>query len=403
MKNMNAEIYLNDAKKLEPELVEIRRDIHRHPEIGFNLTRTRELVRKKLIELGYEPKDCGKCGLVALAGGKNPGKTILVRGDMDALPIQEESGVDYASETPGAMHGCGHDMHTTMMLGVAAILKKHEDEIQGTVKLMFQPAEEIFQGSEDMIRAGVLENPHVDAAMMIHVVAGLPVPVGCIMVPEPETGMASCQQYRITVKGKGGHGARPEEAIDPITAAAHIHLGLQEINSREIAPGEFAVITTGMFKAGEASNIIPDTAEMAGTIRTGKMEINEQIKKRVEEIAVSIGKAYRCEVKADFFDFCPPMLADRGMAESSLRYAQELLGKGAFPLQTGQKVSGGSEDFAFVSVKVPTVGMFLTAGNSKEGYIYSQHHPKVKFDDSVLYVGSATLSYLAVRWLEEHR
>lgn len=399
---MNAEILLKEAEELQPSLQECRRDIHEHPEVGFDLARTKEKVRAELIRLGYEPKDCGKCGLVALAGGKKPGKTILIRADMDALPIKEEADVEYASRIEGKMHGCGHDMHTAMLLGAAALLKKHEDELEGTVKLMFQPAEEIFQGSEDMIKAGVLENPVVDAAYMIHVVAGMPVPAGCLMVPPGGTGMAGCQQYKIIVKGKGGHGARPEVAIDPITAAAHIHIALQEINSRELNPAEFGVFTTGLFKGGEASNIIPDTAEMRGTIRTGNVETNEYIKKRMEEIAVGVGHAFRCEVKVEFFDFCPPMLADDELSICAEKYGQQLLGQGCFVMKDNPKVGGGSEDFAFVAAEVPAVGMFLSAGNSNEGYIYSQHHPMVRFDDSVLYRGSASLAWLSYRWLQDH-
>ena len=399
---MNAEILLKEAEELQPSLQECRRDIHEHPEVGFDLARTKEKVRAELIRLGYEPKDCGKCGLVALAGGKKPGKTILIRADMDALPIKEEADVEYASRIEGKMHGCGHDMHTAMLLGAAALLKKHEDELEGTVKLMFQPAEEIFQGSEDMIKAGVLENPVVDAAYMIHVVAGMPVPAGCLMVPPGGTGMAGCQQYKIIVKGKGGHGARPEVAIDPITAAAHIHIALQEINSRELNPAEFGVFTTGLFKGGEASNIIPDTAEMRGTIRTGNVETNEYIKKRMEEIAVGVGHAFRCKVKVEFFDFCPPMLADDELSICAEKYGQQLLGQGCFVMKDNPKVGGGSEDFAFVAAEVPAVGMFLSAGNSNEGYVYSQHHPMVRFDDSVLYRGSASLAWLSYRWLQDH-
>lgn len=399
---MNAEILLKEAEELQPSLQECRRDIHEHPEVGFDLARTKEKVRAELIRLGYEPKDCGKCGLVALAGGKKPGKTILIRADMDALPIKEEADVEYASRIEGKMHGCGHDMHTAMLLGAAALLKKHEDELEGTVKLMFQPAEEIFQGSEDMIKAGVLENPAVDAAYMIHVVSGMPVPAGCLMVPPGGTGMAGCQQYKIIVKGKGGHGARPEVAIDPITAAAHIHIALQEINSRELNPAEFGVFTTGLFKGGEASNIIPDTAEMRGTIRTGNVETNEYIKKRMEEIAVGVGHAFRCEVEVEFFDFCPPMLADDELSICAEKYGQQLLGQGCFVMKDNPKVGGGSEDFAFVAAEVPAVGMFLSAGNSNEGYIYSQHHPMVRFDDSVLYRGSASLAWLSYRWLQDH-
>ena len=222
---LTAKELLGRAQALEPQLVEWRRTLHRHPEVGFDLTQTKALVKKALTEMGYEPKDCGKAGVIALAGGKKPGKTILLRGDMDALPIQEESGVDYASEVPGKMHGCGHDMHTAMMLGAAQLLKEHEDEIEGTVKLEFQPAEEIFQGSPDMIANGLLENPNVDAAVMFHVLGGMPIPAGVVLVPAcGGITMASCEQYHIIVHGKGGHGSMPEKCIDPITAAAHIHI-----------------------------------------------------------------------------------------------------------------------------------------------------------------------------------
>ena len=401
---MVAQDLLQEAKQLQPELLQCRRTIHRHPETGFDLQETKALVKRQLTEMGYSPQECGKCGLVALAGGKKKGRTILIRADMDALPIEEDAEVEYRSETPGRMHGCGHDMHTAMLLGAAKLLKAHEDELAGTVKLMFQPAEELFQGADDMIGAGVLENPHVDAAVMIHVVPGLPLPSGIVLVPGAGTGMASCQQYRIVVKGKGGHGAMPHVSVDPITAAAHIHLALQEINSRELGPDEFGVFTTGMFRAGDASNIIPDTAEMRGTIRTADLAVNEKIKTRIREIAQGVGGAMRTEVTVDFFDFCPPMLADGALSECGLGYMKELLGDGAMSMAAlgGPKVGGGSEDFAFVSCKVPTVGMFLSAGSPEEGYAYSQHHPKVTFDDSILYRGSAAYAYFAARWLEEH-
>ena len=259
---------LETAKELEPQLQQWRRTLHRHPEVGFDLPRTKELVKKALTEMGYQPQDCGKCGVIALAGGKHPGKCILLRGDMDALPLQEESGEEFSSEVPGKMHGCGHDMHTAMMLGAAKLLKEQEDQIQGTVKLEFQPAEEIFQGSPDMIAHGLLEEPKVDAAAMFHVLAGMPLPAGMVLVPGGGITMASCEQYHITVQGKGGHGSMPNVCIDPITAAAHIHIALQEINSRELDPAKFGVFTTGRFEAGKASNVIPDTADMWGTIRT---------------------------------------------------------------------------------------------------------------------------------------
>ena len=396
---------LKEAFALQDKLVAFRRDLHQHPEVGFDLPYTTTFVIQKLKEVGYEPHQLGKAGIVALIGGKKPGKTILLRADMDALPLHEEADVEYRSKTDGKMHGCGHDMHTAMLLGAAKLLKEHEDEIQGTIKLEFQPAEEIFQGSPDMLNAGLLENPHVDAAVMIHVTAGMPLPSGTLRVSGGGISSTSCEQYHITVKGKGGHGAAPHEAIDPITAAAHMHIALQEINSRELEGSQFGVFTTGRFEAGKASNVIPDTAEMWGTIRTIDPEnkVGDLIKTRMTQICEGIGKAFRCETTVEFYDYCPCMVIDSELSADTLKYMQELFGESAIDLSviSGGKAGGGSEDFAFVSHRVPTISMFLTAGSSKDGYIFSQHHPKVKFDDSVLYRGSAAYAYAALRWLNE--
>lgn len=403
---MDVKELLKEAQGFRSELQKIRRELHCHPEVGFDLTFTKAFVKEKLEKLGYTPIEMGKAGLVAVCGGKRPGKTILLRADMDALPIYEEADVDYRSKTDGRMHGCGHDMHTAMLLGAAKLLKAHESELQGTVKLEFQPAEEIFQGSPDMISAGLLENPHVDAAAMIHVIAGLPLPSGTIMVTGGGISTASCEQYHITVHGKGGHGSVPHETIDPITAAAHIHLALQEISSREIDGHDYGVFTTGRFEAGQASNVIPDKAEMWGTIRTTDMDnkVGELIKKRIEEIGKGVGTALRCDVNTEFYDFCPCMIIDEELSNDAMHYMKEMFGSGAINLSeiSGGKPGGGSEDFAFISHEVPTISMFLVAGSSKDGYIYGQHHPKVRFDDSVLHCGAAAYAHLALRWLENH-
>ena len=404
--NTDGQPLLREAELLQPELTLIRRDLHQHPEVGFDLPYTKTFVKQKLEQLGYEPRETGKAGLVALAGGKNPGKTILLRADMDALPLNEEADVDYRSKNEGKMHGCGHDMHTAMLLGAAKLLKAHEDEIQGSVKLEFQPAEEIFQGSPDMLSAGLLEDPHVDAAVMIHVTAGMPLPSGTVMVSGGGVSSTSCEQYHITVKGKGGHGAAPHEAIDPITAAAHIHIALQEINSRELEGNQFGIFTTGRFEAGKTSNVIPDTAEMWGTIRTTdpENEVGRLIKTRMKQICEGVGAAFRCQTSVEFYDYCPCMVIEPQLAEDVLRYMKNLLGTGAMDLSviSGGKAGGGSEDFAFVSHCVPTVSMFLVAGSSNDGYIFGQHHPKVRFDDSVLYRGSAAYAHTALCWLNEH-
>ena len=404
---MQADKLLAEAEALQPQLQKWRRTIHRNPEIGFDLPETRALVKQALTEMGYQPQDCGKAGILALAGGKRPGRTILLRGDMDALPIFEESGEVFASEIPGRMHGCGHDMHTAMMLGAAQLLKAHEDELEGTVKLEFQPAEEIFQGSPDMLAHGLLEDPHVDAAVMFHVLGGMPLPLGEVLVPGGGITMASCEQYHIVVHGKGGHGSMPENCIDPITAAAHIHIALQEINARELSQNDFGVLTTGRFAAGAASNVIPDTAEMWGTIRTTDPENKSGalIKQRMTEIAQGVAAAFRCTAEVMFSDFCPCMVVDETLSKDAFGYLSEMLGQGVMDMTslTGGKPGGGSEDFAFVSHKVPTVSLFLACGGPAQGCRYSQHHPKVRFDDSVLYKGSAAYGYVAMRWLAEHK
>ena len=404
---MQADKLLAEAEALQPQLQKWRRTIHRNPEIGFDLPKTRTLVKQALTEMGYQPQDCGKAGILALAGGKRPGKTILLRGDMDALPIFEESGEVFASEIPGRMHGCGHDMHTAMMLGAARLLKAHEDELEGTVKLEFQPAEEIFQGSPDMLAHGLLEDPHVDAAVMFHVLGGMPLPLGEVLVPGGGITMASCEQYHIVVHGKGGHGSMPENCIDPITAAAHIHIALQEINARELSQNDFGVLTTGRFAAGAASNVIPDTAEMWGTIRTTDPENKSGalIRQRMTEIAQGVAAAFRCTAEVTFSDFCPCMVVDETLSKDAFGYLSEMLGQGVMDMTalTGGKPGGGSEDFAFVSHEVPTVSLFLACGGPAQGCRYSQHHPKVRFDDSVLYKGSAAYGYVAMRWLAEHQ
>lgn len=403
MEEFNAK-FLQDARALSEELIKWRRDLHRHPELSFDLTYTKAYVKERLAEMGCEPVDCGKSGVVVVLG-KGGGKTVLIRGDMDALPVQEEADVPYRSEHDGKMHACGHDMHTAMLLGAAKLLKQYEDRLEGQVKLMFQPAEETLGGARDMIANGVLENPKVDAALMLHVVTGTPIPKGALMIPEGGTGSASNDRFIIRVKGKGGHGAMPQLSIDPITAAAHIHLNLQEIHARELTPGEFLVITPGIFQAGTASNIIADTALIEGTIRASAEETSSFAMKRLREIAENTAKAFRAEAEVEFVDHCPAMIADGGLSKAARDYLTELLGQAVLPPLTGNvnKVGGGSEDFAFVSERVPTISLLLGAGCSSDGCTYPQHHPKALFDDTVLSQGTAAYAYFALRWLKDNR
>jgi amidohydrolase len=402
---------LQEAAAYQEQLVQTRRYLHSHPETGFDLKNTTEYVRKELIAMGYEPVMCGKSGIIALAGKKKSGKVFLIRGDMDALPIKEESDVPFSSDN-WKMHACGHDMHTTMMLGAARLLKSHEYEIEGTVKLMFQPAEEIFEGSDDMINAGVLNSPDVDAAMMIHVMAGLPIPAGTVISCDGGVSAPAADYFYIDIQGKGCHGSMPNNGVDPITIAAHIITGLSEINSRELGLSDDAVITIGTINAGNAANVIPDTAHMSGTIRTYDEETRSYIKQRVSDIASNIASAYRGSASVTYGSGCPCLLNNPDLATCSAKYLNELLGPSrTFTAAQLNAMSGGgkaskstgSEDFAYVSQKVPSIMFALAAGTPQDGYCYPQHHPKVKFDEAILSEGSAVYAYTAMRWLEEHK
>lgn len=402
---------LQEAAAYQEQLVQTRRYLHSHPETGFDLKNTTEYVRKELIAMGYEPVMCGKSGIIALAGKKKSGKVFLIRGDMDALPIKEESDVPFSSDN-GKMHACGHDMHTTMMLGAARLLKSHEYEIEGTVKLMFQPAEEIFEGSDDMINAGVLNSPDVDAAMMIHVMAGLPIPAGTVISCDGGVSAPAADYFYIDIQGNGCHGSMPNNGVDPVTIAAHIITGLSEINSRELGLSDDAVITIGTINAGNAANVIPDTAHMSGTIRTYDEETRSYIKQRVSDIASNIASAYRGSASVTYGSGCPCLLNNPDLATCSAKYLNELLGPSrTFTATQLNAMSGGgkaskstgSEDFAYVSQKVPSIMFALAAGTPQDGYCYPQHHPKVKFDEAILSEGSAVYAYTAMRWLEEHK
>lgn len=408
---MTPEQILEEAVRQRETLVFNRRYLHSHAETGFDLKETCAFVKKALTDMGYEPTECGKAGLVASAGRKNSGKVFLIRADMDALPIKEEAEVDFFS-AGGNMHACGHDMHTAMLLGAAKLLKAHENEIEGTVKLMFQPAEEIFEGSHDMISHGLLKDPDVDGALMIHVMAGMPFEAGTVIVSTPGVSAPAADYFEIRVQGKGCHGSMPNTGVDPLNAAAHILIALQEINSRELAMDDRAVLTIGIMNAGKAANAIPDMAVMGGSIRTFDEDVRSFIKERTVQVAEGIAKSFRAEAKVVFGSGCPTLVNDKDLSVCAEKYAKELLGeRKAFSVAELNAMSGGqkspktagSEDFAYVSHEVPSVMLALAAGQPEKGYIYPQHHPMVKFDEDALACGSAVYAYVAMRWLEEHK
>lgn len=401
---MTKEQILREAKALQEEIKSHRLWLHTHAETGFDLTETKPYVKSALMKMGYTVQECGKAGLVTTVG-KRGGKVILLRADMDALPIAEEADVDFACQN-GRMHACGHDMHTAMLLGAAKLLKAHESELDGMVKLMFQPAEEIFEGSKDMIASGVLENPRPDAALMIHVAAGMPLPAGTVVVSAPGVSAPAADYFTIRVHGKGCHGSAPQNGIDPLTAAAHILIALQEIHARELSASDEAVLTIGTFHAGEAGNVIPDTATMGGTIRTYDEKTRAYLKERITAIAKNVAEAFRAGAEVGFGSGCPTLVNDKGLSETVTGYLKDLLGANrAFTtaeLSGGKPArGGGSEDFAYVSHEVPSLMLALAAGEPSKGYVYPQHHPKVKFDESVLSTGAAVFVDCALQYLRE--
>ena len=401
---MTKEQIMQEAAALQEEIKAHRLWLHTHAETGFDLTETKPYVKSTLTEMGYTVQECGKAGLVTTVG-KPGGKVILLRADMDALPIAEEADVDFACKN-GRMHACGHDMHTAMLLGAAKILKAHESELDGMVKLMFQPAEEIFEGSKDMIASGVLENPRPDAALMIHVAAGMPLPAGTVVVSAPGVSAPAADYFTIRVHGKGCHGSAPQNGIDPLTAAAHILIALQEIHARELSASDEAVLTIGTFHAGEAGNVIPDTATMGGTIRTYDEKTRAYLKERMTAIAKNVAEAFRASAEVSFGSGCPTLVNDKDLSEKVTGYLKDLLGANrAFTtaeLNGGKPArGGGSEDFAYVSHEVPSLMLALAAGEPSKGYPYPQHHPKVKFDESVLSTGAAVFVDCAIQYMKE--
>ena len=407
---MNADMLLQEAEQIQDHVLRERRALHQMPGTGFDIGDTLAYVRQELTEMELQPTDCGRAGLTALVGGKRPGRVFLLRADMDALPIQEEADVDFASQN-GRMHACGHDLHTAMLLGAARLLKAHEDEIDGTVKLMFQPAEEIFEGSHDMIEAGLLEHPKVDAALMIHVMAGMPFPAGTVVVSAPGVSAPAADYFDIKVQGKGCHGSMPNTGVDPLTAAAHILIALQELHARELAMDDRAVLTIGTMNAGTAANVIPDTVTMGGSLRTFDEETRTLLKQRMTEIAQFTAKAFRAEAEVTFGSGCPTLVNDKDLSACCGQYMKELLGQGkAFSVAELNAMGGGSssktagsEDFAYVSQEVPSLMLALAAGQPEKGYCYPQHHPMAKFDESVLPGGSAVYAWAALRWLQDHK
>lgn len=394
----------HEAEQLRETIIANRHHLHQIPELGLELPRTAAYVEEKLKEMGYEPQRIGSSGIVATVG-KGGGKCFLIRADMDALPVEEAADVEFKS-TNGNMHACGHDCHASMLLGAAQLLKNHEDEIEGTVKLMFQPAEETMEGAKMMIEGGVLENPHVDAAMGAHVFTSMPMPVGSVVLMGSRMRMAGSDWFTIHIEGRGCHGAMPNTGVDPLNVMSHIHIALQAINSRELDPMDNLVLTVGQMHGGQTSNVIPNDAMMSGTIRTLKNETRTMVKARMEAMVASVATAFGAKATVEWGAGCPVLIQNDPLYREVNSYLKELEGitfinldEMNVPVSSGM----GSEDFAYVSNEVPAVFLGIPAGTPQEGYIYPQHHPMARFQDNALPCGAAAYAQVAMEWLKNHK
>ena len=374
------------AKQLEPYIIEKRRDFHMYPEIRFEEVRTSQIVEEELKKFGYEVIRTAGTGVIGiLRGGNKGGKTVALRADMDALPIQEENDVPYKSKVPGKMHACGHDAHTAMLLGAARILAEIKDNLEGTVKLIFQPGEEGGAGAKSIVEEGHLDD--VDAIFGIHVWAQLP---SGVIATRKGPIMASSDGYVIRIKGKGGHAAYPHLANDPTNPATDIYNALQKIVSRNVNPFSPLVVTTPVIKASHEYNVIPGVVEIKGTLRTFDMELRNKVMTRIKKIVEFYSKAWDCEGTIELFRIpYPPTVNDPKLAEFVMEIAKKL----------GSVVEAeptmGAEDFAFYLQKAPGVFIFLGIRNEEKGIVYPHHHPKFDVDESVLWKGTAMYSLLA--------
>lgn len=387
--------YYARALELKEETISCRRHLHEHAETGLDLPDTVSYVMEKLTEAGYQPKKCGH-GVTTTVGHGSP--VLLLRADMDGLPITEDSGEPFASKN-GRMHACGHDFHTAMLLTAAKMLKENEAELKGTVKFMFQPAEETFEGSKDMIANGILEDPKPDAALAYHV-AIAKMPCTMYMYNAGSTMMNSVDGFQITVTGQGTHGACPQQGIDPINIGVHIHLALQELIARESDPRNACVLTIGKFEAGTAANIIPDTAVLQGTLRTDDPKAREHLMKRLHEVCEKTADVYGGRVSIEALSDVPPLICNGELTEEMAGYMKELDIPGLTPYPNCSATA--SEDFAVVAEQIPSTYMYLCAGTMDERSDYPVHHPKARFNEEICPIGASCYAHCATKWLAHH-
>ena len=386
--------YFKEALEYKGELIEKRRALHQIPEVGLDLPKTKAYVKSELEGLGLKVKEYGSSGLSTLIQGeKGQGKCIMIRADMDALPMNEESGLPFAS-TGNTAHTCGHDLHSAIALTAAKILLEEKANFKGTVKFMFQPAEEIFAGSRMMIENGLLENPQVDRAIALH--TALDRETGSICYNEGYIATSS-DNFKITIKGKGGHGAYPHTTIDPINVAVNIYTNFLELIARESPPQETNTLTFGMLSAGSNSNIIPEIAEMQGTLRSYNPEVRNKLKTRMLEIIEGLKISTKAEIDLDFFTGVPSLYSDPEFTREIVGYIKNSDFDGELIPDTQVMAS---EDMALVAEKVPTA--YFNVNCKLPGNNFSHHNPGVNFDENMMPIGLGLMLTAVVNWLNNN-
>lgn len=388
---MSTADFIAKAQELFPYTQKLRREFHRHPELGLEEKRTARRIVEELEELPgltVQP-GVGKTGVVALLEGGSPGPVVLLRVDMDALPMMEENDVPYASQNDGVMHACGHDGHIAMGLAAAKLLHAQRENLAGMVKFVFQPAEEGDGGAALMIEDGVLENPRPDYALALHLWNEKPLDWYGI-APGPT--MASAETFSIKVTGKGGHGAAPHNAIDPILAAAHIVTSLQSIVSREVEPVDAGVVSITSIHGGTSHNIIPPEVEMLGTTRSFEADTREHILKRLREIVAGVAETFRCEAEVELDDVSPAVVNDPEVTARAQAVARRLFPDGTI---TTEYQTMGAEDMALMMEKIPGCYLLIGSANASKGLDAKHHHPLFDFDEEALIYGSALISAVA--------
>lgn len=388
---------LRNSKELSQKLIEHRRFLHQNAEVGFNTIKTSKYIYDTLCTLGVECRFLGENAVVGDIKGEKNGKTVLLRADIDALPITEQTGLPYACKH-GNMHACGHDMHTAMLLGAAEILQSMRNELYGNIRMLFQPAEEILSGAKAAIENGVLNG--VDYAMTLHVMTASDIPTGSVLLSYDSPSAPSADFFEMKIFGKGCHGSSPSIGIDPISCACRIVTDLQHIRAYEIGIHDKAVLTFGEICGGNSANAIPDEVTLKGTLRCFDEDIRAFYKKRFEEVSAGVATSFRCCCEIKYTSGCPSLIFDKVLLDKTTDNLSELLGKeNVIKIKDTKSKIQGSEDFAYISQAMPSVSVAIAAGSIKDGFTLPLHNPKVTFDERALEVGCKVFAYNAIKLL----